>query len=100
VDLERSGMRGRGVGFRVREKSGFSSLVQDYLLCLLIMHSVFQPSLRAIHDDLGGNFIIEETDKEFPKESICHALYLKIQVLKGNNKIFHCSILFQLGQMS
>jgi hypothetical protein len=100
VELERSGLRGRGVGFRARDKRGFSSLGQDDLLCLLGMLSGFQPSMRASHDNLGMNFILEATDKELYEENICHALCSEIQMLKRRNIIFHYSILFQLGQIS
>jgi hypothetical protein len=68
------------------------------MLCLLGMFSFFQPILGVSHDDLGSYFILEATDKTFPEEGIFHALHLKIQVLKGNDKIFHCARLFQLGQ--
>jgi hypothetical protein len=93
-------MRGRGVGFSVGDKCGFFALGQDDMLCLLGMISGFQPNMGVSHDDLGTNFILEATNKSFPKEIIYHALHLKSQVLKGSNKIFHYSILFQLGQMS
>jgi hypothetical protein len=84
----------------VGEKSGFSALGQDDLLCLLGTISGFELSLRESHDDLGIDFILRATNKAFHEEIICHALHLEIQVLKGNNKIFHCSGLFQLGQTS
>jgi hypothetical protein len=73
---------------------------QDDLLCLVGTLSGFQPSLGVSHYDLGSNFILEATNKAFPEESICHALHLEIQVLKGSNKIFDYSKLFQLVQMS
>jgi hypothetical protein len=100
LDLERRGLRRRGGGFWEGNKSGFSSLGQDDLLCLLGTFSFFQPSMGVSHDDLVSDFILEATDKVFPEETIYHSLHAKIQVLKGNNKIFHCYRLFQLGQTS
>jgi hypothetical protein len=67
-----------GGGFRVGNKSEFSALGQDDLLCLVGTFSVFQPSLGVSHYDLGSYFILEATDKEFLEESIYHALHLEI----------------------
>jgi hypothetical protein len=68
------------------------------MLCLLGTFSFFQPSVGVIHEDLGSDFILEATDKSFSEEGIYHTLHLEIQVLKAIDKVFHCTILFQLGQ--
>jgi hypothetical protein len=100
LDLERRGMRIRGDGFWVGNKSGFFSLGQDDLLFLLGNFSFFQPSLGMIHYDLGSYFILEAIDKAFLEKSICYSLHLESDVIKGSNKIFHYSILFQVGHTS
>jgi hypothetical protein len=96
LDLERSGLRGRGGGFRVRNKSVFYVLGKDDLLCLFGTFSYFQPHLGMNHYDLESYLFIETTNKAFPEKNICHALLSERQVLKGNNKIFHYSRLFQI----
>jgi hypothetical protein len=80
----------------VGNKSGFSTLGQDDLLFLLGTFSFFQPSLGVSHDDLGLDSILEAMDKSFQEEGICHVLLSKIQVLKGNDKIFHYEDYFNL----
>jgi len=90
-------MRGRGGGFRVGNKSDFSSLGQDDMLCLLGTFIFFQLSPREDHYDLGSYFILEETDKKILEERIYHAFHSKRQVLKESKKIFDYSRLFQLG---
>jgi len=58
----------RGVsicGSRARNKSGFFVLGKNNLLGLFSMLSSFQPSWRAGHENLGSDFILETTDKEF-----------------------------------
>jgi hypothetical protein len=100
MDLERGGMRGRIGRSRKRKKRGFSVLGKDNLLCLFSTFSSFQPSMGAIHEDLGMDFILYSIDKIFPEEDIYHSLCFEIQVLKGGYKVFHFARLFQLGQMA
>jgi hypothetical protein len=82
-------MRRKIIGFRARRKGGFAVLGGDNLLGFLGSLSIFQPIIGACHENMGTNFIFEATDKEFPKESIRHALRSEIQVLKCGNKVFH-----------
>jgi hypothetical protein len=49
---------------------------------------------------MGLNLLLEATDKTLLKESISHALCLKIQALKGSYEVFYSSGLFQLFQMA
>jgi hypothetical protein len=44
--------------------------------------SIFQPSLRVRHEDMGSNFILYATDKVALEEGIYHALHFDVQVLK------------------
>jgi len=93
-------MRRRGCDFWEGNKIEFSSLGQYELLCLLDTFSFFQGNMGVSHDDLVSDFILEAIDKVLPDETIYHYLHAEIQFLKGNNKIYHCYRLFQLGQVS
>ena len=70
MDLKGSGRRGKIGGFRARRKGGFPGLEGYNLLGFLGSLSSFQLSLGACHENMGTNFIFEDTDKAFPKESI------------------------------
>jgi hypothetical protein len=100
LDLERGGMRGRSGRVRERRESGFAVLVKNNMVCFLGTLSSFQPSLGAIHEDLGSDFILEATDKSFVEKGMRHALVSKIQLLKCGDKLFHDTWLFQFGQMA
>jgi len=67
LDLERSGRRGRIGGPREGNKSDFFVMGKDDMFFLLGAFGFFQPNLAVIHEDLGSNFILEATDKEFHK---------------------------------
>jgi hypothetical protein len=47
---------------------------------------------------MGSNLLLEATNKTLSKESISHALCLKIQAFKGSYEFFYYSILLQLCQ--
>jgi hypothetical protein len=49
---------------------------------------------------MGMNLILEATYKAFSKKSIRNALHAESQALERGYKVFHGSILFQLGQMA
>jgi hypothetical protein len=57
-------------GFRVRRKGGFAGMGRHNMLGFLGSLSSFQASLWVCHENMGTNFIFEDTNKEFPKESI------------------------------
>jgi hypothetical protein len=98
LDLQWSGRRGWSGGFKAGKKGWFSVLRRDNVLCFLSSFSSFHPTLRASHEDMGTNLILEATNKAFPENSIRHALRAESQALKSNYKVFHCARLFQLGQ--
>jgi hypothetical protein len=77
--------------FMVRDKGGFSVLRRYKLLCLFISSSSLHPTLRPHHEDMGLNLILETPDKTLSEKGIRHSLCSKIQALKGNYKVFHCS---------
>jgi hypothetical protein len=83
----------------VRNKGRFLGLSRERLLSFLITLSIFQPSVRAIHEDLGSNLLFEATDKTFLEEGIRHSLHSERKVFKGRYKFFHYSIFLQFGQM-
>jgi hypothetical protein len=58
MDLEESGRGVRINGSRVRNKRGFFVLGKKNVLGLFCTFSIFQPSLRAGHENLGTNFIL------------------------------------------
>jgi hypothetical protein len=98
MDLERVGIRDRIGRVRERKKRGFLVLGKKNLLCFFCTLSCFQRNLGAIHEDLGSYFILEATNKAFMEEGIKHSLCFEIQFNKCNDKIFHGTRLFQLGQ--
>jgi hypothetical protein len=98
MDLERVGIRGRIGRVRERKKIGFLVPGKNNLFCFLCTLSSFQPNMGVSHEDLGSYFILEATIKEFMEEGIKHALCSEIQFLKCNDKHFHGTRLFQLGQ--
>jgi hypothetical protein len=65
LDLQWSGRRGWSGEFRVGKKGWFSSLRRNNMLCFLSSFSSFHPTLRAIHEDMGTNLILEATNKAF-----------------------------------
>jgi hypothetical protein len=71
-------MRGRSGRERARREISFAVLGKNNLLCLLVPLSGFQPSLGESHEDLGLDFILKATDKEFLEKSIKHALCYEI----------------------
>jgi hypothetical protein len=75
----------------VRDKVGFEVLRRYNLLFFFISFGSLHPTLRLSHEDMGPNFILEAADKTLSEKGIIHALCSKIQALKGNYKVFHCS---------
>jgi hypothetical protein len=57
-------------GSRKRNKRGFFVLGKNNLLGLFSTLSIFQPSGRVGHENLGLDFILETTDKAFMEECI------------------------------
>jgi hypothetical protein len=70
MDIERDVMRCRIDRSREGKKIWFSILGKDNLLCFFNMFSSFQPSLGAIHEDLGTYLILYATHKTFTEEGI------------------------------
>jgi hypothetical protein len=59
-------------------------LRRDNLLFFLTYFSIFHPTLRVSHEDVGTDLILEATDKAFSEKIIRHSLCVESQSLKSS----------------